>query len=82
MQLENQNKIYKSGNHMVYSCQYHVIFCPKYRRRVLINGIDTRLKQLILEKQLEYGFEQEYNKSLLIEACDTVEKVNAVDISF
>lgn len=27
-------------------------------------------------------FEQEYNKSVLIEACQTVEEVNAVDITF
>ena len=41
---------------MVYSCQYHVIFCPKYRRKVLVNGVDNRLKALILEKQEQYGY--------------------------
>ena len=30
-----------------YSCKYHVVFCPKYRRSVLINGVDFRLKELI-----------------------------------
>lgn len=34
---------------MVYSCKYHIIFCPKYRRKVLVNGIDTRLKAIIGE---------------------------------
>jgi putative transposase len=43
--------------HLVYSCQYHVIFCPKYRRKVLTGEIETRLKELILEKQEEYGYE-------------------------
>jgi putative transposase len=33
----------------VYSCKYHVVFCPKYRRSVLINGVDERLKELIQE---------------------------------
>lgn len=38
---------YKSNNNVVYSCKYHVVWCPKYRRKVLVNGVDTRLKQLI-----------------------------------
>jgi len=57
MELQNFNKKYKSSNRLVYSCQYHVIFCPKYRRKVLTDGIDERLKELIMEKQEEYGYE-------------------------
>lgn len=57
MELQNSNKKYKSSNHLVYSCQYHVIFCPKYRRKVLTDGIDERLKELIMEKQEECGYE-------------------------
>jgi len=56
MNIENNNKEYHSGCHMVYSCQYHVIFCPKYRRGVLVGDIEKRLKELILEKQEEYGY--------------------------
>lgn len=40
---------YKSNQNIVYSCKYHVVWCPKYRRKVLINGVDKRLKELILE---------------------------------
>ena len=40
---------YKSKHNVVYSCKYHVVWCPKYRRSVLINGVDTRLKELIIE---------------------------------
>lgn len=40
---------YKSNNNVVYSCKYHVVFCPKYRRPVLIDGVDVRLKELIEE---------------------------------
>ena len=40
---------YKSNNNIVYSCKYHVVWCPKYRRKVLISGVDTRLKELIEE---------------------------------
>ena len=38
---------YKSNNNVVYSCKYHVVFCPKYRRSVLKDGVDVRLKELI-----------------------------------
>jgi putative transposase len=40
---------YKSNRNIVYSCKYHVIWCPKYRRPVLVKGIDSRLKTIIAE---------------------------------
>ena len=27
------NIIYKSNNNIVYSCKYHIVWCPKYRRK-------------------------------------------------
>lgn len=56
MELVKPNKQYHSGRSILYSCQYHIIFCPKYRRKVLVDGIDDRLKALILEKEQEYGY--------------------------
>ena len=44
---------YKSNHNIVYSCKYHVVWCPKYRRKVLENGIDDRLKELIEEICME-----------------------------
>jgi putative transposase len=38
---------YKSNNNITYSCKYHVIWCPKYRRKVLIHDVDLRLKEII-----------------------------------
>ena len=38
---------FKSNNNIVYSCKYHVIWCPKYRRKVLIHGVDVRLKEIL-----------------------------------
>ena len=38
---------YKSNKNIVYSCKYHVVWCPKYRRPVLIDGVIDRLKELI-----------------------------------
>lgn len=40
---------YKSNNNVVYSCKYHVVWCPKYRRKVLINEVEARLKELIVK---------------------------------
>ena len=57
MDLVNKDKEYKSNNTSVYSCQYHVIFCPKYRRKVLINSIDLRIKEIILEQQTKFHYQ-------------------------
>jgi putative transposase len=40
---------YKSSRNIVFSCQYHIIFCPKYRRKVLTGAVETRLKEIVLE---------------------------------
>lgn len=40
---------YKNIQNIVYSCKYHVVFCPKYRRKVLVGEIETRLKELVRE---------------------------------
>ena len=40
---------YKSNNNIVYSCKYHVVWCPKYRRKVLVGKIEIRLKEIIQE---------------------------------
>lgn len=48
---------YKSNRNIVYSCKYHVVFCPKYRRKVLVDNVAARLKELIekicAEEQVE-----------------------------
>lgn len=56
MNISNPDKKYHHGSHAVYSCQYHIIWCPKYRRKVLTNGIDERLREIIIEKQEDYGY--------------------------
>lgn len=38
---------FKSNKNVVYSCKYHIVWCPKYRRRVLKDGVDTRLKEIL-----------------------------------
>lgn len=39
----------------VFSLKYHVVWCAKYRRPVLIEGVDLRLRQLLREKAAELG---------------------------
>ncbi len=47
----------KTNNNIAYICRYHVVFCPKYRRKVLVNGIDERLKTIIMEIVEKWGQE-------------------------
>ena len=42
---------------MYYSCKYHVVWCPKYRRKVLTEAIAERLKQIISEIRQEHQAE-------------------------
>lgn len=51
------NERWKTNSGCVYNIGYHIIFCPKYRRKVLVDGVDTRLKELLLEKSTANGWE-------------------------
>src|SRR5690606_24734650 len=44
---------YKSNRNIVFSCKYHVVFCPKYRRKVLAGKVETRLKEVVHEVAAE-----------------------------
>lgn len=46
---------YRSTRKAVFSVKYHVIWCPKYRRRVLGGAAERRLKQIIGEVVAEFG---------------------------
>lgn len=46
----------KHGRGYVYSIQYHVVWCVKYRHKVLIDNIDTRLKELLHQIATDNGF--------------------------
>jgi putative transposase len=43
------------GNTVVYNCGYHLIWCPKYRRKVLVGDVEERLKELLQEKAERLG---------------------------
>ena len=40
---------YKSSSNVVYSSKYHVVWCTKYRKPVITDGSEERLKNIILE---------------------------------
>ncbi len=48
---------YRSTNKTAYSAKYHLIWCPKYRRRVLVGFVATRLVEIIGEVCAEHGAE-------------------------
>ena len=85
LKISNKKRDYRTINKTIYSCQYHVIWCTKYRRKVLDTQIQGRLKQLIREKQGEYGYQirevetQAEHVHLLIEIppIDSVDKIIA-----
>ena len=51
---------YTCSRHCIYNVSYHIIWCPKYRRKVLVDGIDDRLKVVLKEKaeMLEVNIER------------------------
>ena len=48
---------YKSNNNIVYCCKYHVVWCTKYRRKVLTEKVDIRLKELLRQIAQEINVE-------------------------
>lgn len=38
---------YRSNRNILFSCKYHVVWCPKYRRCVLVDGADEALKLIV-----------------------------------
>ena len=51
------SNIVRSNSNIVYNCHYHVVFCPKYRRKVLTGDIAERLKVLLAEIVEQWGQE-------------------------
>ena len=45
------------GRGYVYSLQYHIPWCTKYRRKVLTDGVDSACKELLHALAEEYRFE-------------------------
>ena len=53
--IDNNKLTYGRG--YVYSLQYHIVWCTKYRRMVLKEGTDADCKKLLRDLAEEYRFE-------------------------
>ena len=53
------DKRWKTNSNSVYNIGYPIIWCPKYRRRVLVGDIESRLKELLIEKSNKNGWDVE-----------------------
>lgn len=48
---------YKTLNHCKYLCQYHIIWCPKFRFSVIKDDIEIELKQILEDISKKYDYE-------------------------
>jgi putative transposase len=39
----------KSTSHAVYEAKYHLVWCQKYRKKILVGEIRERVKELFFE---------------------------------
>jgi len=51
------DETYIHEQHTVHHILYHIIFCPKRRRKVLVGPVHDRLKQIIEDVTQEQGWE-------------------------
>ena len=56
MRLETSDLVYQTTRYSTYACEYHIIWCTKYRRSALSDEIQARLKEIVLESQGKYEF--------------------------
>ncbi len=47
---------YKHKRTSVAMVNYHIVFCPKYRRKLLVGGIKKRLEEVMFDVALENGW--------------------------
>ena len=40
---------YRTTETTVYKCMYHIVFCPKYRRKILNPAMQKRIKEIVIE---------------------------------
>jgi putative transposase len=48
---------YKHNKTSITMVNYHIVFCPKYRRKLLVGGIKKRLEEIMFDVALENGWE-------------------------
>ena len=53
-----QKLAYKSNHNVYFSCKYHVLWCPKYRRKVLVEQIARRFEKFVRSTKQKDGVER------------------------
>jgi putative transposase len=48
-------KGYSQSETSVHFMNYHFVWCPKYRRKVIVGNVERRLKELLKQKATELG---------------------------
>ena len=64
----------KSTSHAVYEAKYHLVWCPKYRKKVLVGEVRERVKQLFHIIAEQFDFE--------IDRCEVAEDHIHILLSF
>ena len=64
----------KRISHAVYEAKYHLVWCPKYRKKILVDEIRPWVKELFLEIASHFDFE--------IDRCEVSEDHIHILISF
>jgi putative transposase len=64
----------KRTSHAVYEATYYLVWCPKYRKKILSEDIQPRVKELFLETGSHFDFE--------IDCCEVAEDHIHILISF
>jgi len=44
-------------NHCVYNINYHIVFCPKYRHKVIRDDVAEAIKDVVQEICATYGYD-------------------------
>ena len=64
----------KRTSHAVYEAKYHLVWCPKYRKKILSDEIGRRIKELFIEISSHFDFE--------IDRCEIAEDHVHILLSF
>ncbi len=56
MKIETPILTYQTTRAATYACEYHIIWCTKYRRSVLSSEMQERFKELVIASEEKHGF--------------------------
>jgi len=72
------NRRWKKSNKAVFNVGYHLVWCPKYRRRVLTGKIADRFSEILKTTAIEMDVEIAY-MSIMLDHVHLFVKANPVD---